>query len=107
MGFGQEGGGKGLGYILRGDEIDGEADGIGGAESGWADDGDFLGELSEVVELGSAVKGFDGVGAGKEEPIVGAEAGEGGVESAEGGGWDDLYGGDENGGRAEGFELRG
>jgi len=57
-----------------------------------------------VEELGAAVEGFDGVGAGEEEPIVSAEAGESGVECGEGGGRDDLDGGDEDGGRAEGFE---
>ena len=53
------------------------------------------------------MEGFDGVGAGEEEPVVGAEVGEGGVEGGEGVGWDDLDGGDEDGGRAEGFELGG
>ena len=50
-----------------------------------ADDGDFIGELGEPVELGTAMEGFDGVGAGEEKPVVGAEAGEGGVECGEGG----------------------
>ncbi len=60
-----------------------------------------------MEKLGAAVEGFEGVGAGEEEPVVGAEAGESGVERAEGGGRNDLDGGDENGGCAEGFELRG
>jgi len=34
-------------------------------------------------ELGAAVEGFDGVGTGEDEPVVGAEAGEGGVEGGE------------------------
>ncbi len=60
-----------------------------------------------MEELGAAVEGFDGVGAGEDEPVVGAEAGEGGVEGGEGGRGDDLDGGDEDGDCAEGFELGG
>ena len=104
---GSEGFGEGFGDVLRGDEVDGEADGIGGVQGGGADDGDVFGELGEVEELGSTVEGFDGVGAGEEEPVVGAEAGEGGVEGGEGRRGGDFDGGDEDGGRAEGFELGG
>ena len=67
----------------------------------------MFGELGEVEELGPAVEGFDGVGAGEDEPVVGSKAGESGVECGEGGGRDDLDGGDSHGGRAEGFELGG
>ena len=74
---------------------------------GWADDSDFFWQLGEVEELGATMEGFDGVGAGEDEPVVSAEAGEGGVEGSEGGWGDDLDGGDEDGGRAEGFELGG
>src|ERR1700679_1152870 len=45
--------------------------------------GCVFGKGGEVEELGGAGEGFDGVGAGKDEPVVGAEAGEGGVESSE------------------------
>ena len=65
------------------------------------------GELGEALELGTAVEGFDGVGAGEDEPVVGAETGEGGVEWGVGFGRGDLDSGDEDGGRAEGFELSG
>ena len=72
----------------------------------------FFGSWVRWRNLGAAVKGVDGVGAGEEEPVVvfaswGAEAGEGGIECGEGGGRDDLDGGDEDGGCAEGFELGG
>jgi len=60
-----------------------------------------------VQELSPAVEGFDGIGAGEDEPVVGAEAGEGGVECGEGRGGDDFDGGDRFGGCAEGFELGG
>jgi hypothetical protein len=106
-GFGKEGFDEGFGDVARGDQVDGEADGVGGAEGGRADGGDVFGELGEVEELGAAMEGFDGVGAGEEEPVVGAEAGEGGVEGGKGCGGDDFDGGDEDGGRAECFELGG
>ncbi len=74
-GFGEQGFGEGFGYVLRGDDVDGEADVVGRAEGGGADGGDVFWELGEMEELGAAVEGFDGVGAGEEEPVVGAEAG--------------------------------
>ncbi|MCU1252324.1 MAG: hypothetical protein JWQ49_5353 [Edaphobacter sp.] len=65
-------------------------------------------ELDGFEELGgAAVEGFDAVGAGEDEPVVGAEAGEGGVQGSEGGGGSDFDGRDEDGGRAEGFEACG
>src|SRR5579871_5865138 len=42
-GFREESCGEGLGDVLRGDQIDCETDGVGGAQSGGADDGDLLG----------------------------------------------------------------
>ncbi len=102
-----EGFGQGLGYVVRGDEVDGEADGFDGSGGGGTDDCDLFGDGGEVVELGSAVEGFDGVGAGEDEPVVGADGGEGGVEGVEGVGWGDLDGRDEDGRGAEGFELGG
>ena len=57
-----------------------------------------------MEELGAAVEGFDGVGAGEDEPVVGVKAGEGGVERGVGGGGSDLDGGDEDGDCAEGAE---
>jgi hypothetical protein len=89
---------------LRGDKIDGEADRVDCAQGGGTDDSDLFGELVETVELGSAMEDFDGVGASEEEPIIGAEAGKGGVEGGEGGGRSDLDGGDEERDRAERFE---
>ena len=53
------------------------------------------------------VEDFDGVGAGEEEPVVSVELGEGGVEGGVGCGGDDLDGGDEESGSAQGFELGG
>ena len=53
------------------------------------------------------VKDFDGVGAGEEEPVVVFELGECGIEEGVGVWRDDFDGGDEDGGRAEGFELSG
>jgi hypothetical protein len=50
------------------------------------------------------VEGFDGVGAGEEEPVEGAQAGERGVKGAEGGGWGELDGGDEDGFEAVGAD---
>ena len=88
--------GEGFADVARGDEVDGEADGIGCGESGGADDGDVFWELGEVEELGSAMKGFDGVGAGEEEPVVGAEAGESCVERGERDWGDDFDGWDED-----------
>ena len=72
----------------------------------------MLWELGEVEELGAAMEGFDGVGAGEDKPVVtltsgGAEVGEGCVEGGEGGGGDDFDGGDYDGGGSEGFELGG
>jgi hypothetical protein len=55
----------------------------------------------------AAVEGFDGVGAGEEEPVEAVEVGEGGVEGGEGGGVGELDGGDEDGIEAEGAELVG
>lgn len=105
--FGKERGGERFGDVLGRDEVDGESDGVGGAQGGRADDGYFFGKLGDVVELSAAVEGFDGVGAGEEKPVVRAEAGQCGVKSAEGGGGNDLDGGNEDGDRAEGFELSG
>ncbi len=54
-------------------------------------------------------EGFGGVGAGKEEPVVVVEVGEGGIERGEGGGLGEFDGGNEDGfeaGRAEGFGER-
>src|SRR6202042_303049 len=96
-----------FGYVLSGEEIDCQTDFVSGAEGGGTDGGDVPGELGEVEKLGATVKGFDGVGAGEDQPVVGAEAGEGGVEGGEGGRGGDLDGGDENGGGTEGFELGG
>ena len=58
------------------------------------------------------MEGFDGVGAGEEEPIESFVAGstetsDGGVECGEGRWRDDLDGGDEDGDCAESFELHG
>ena len=53
------------------------------------------------------VEDFDGVGAGEEEPVVGIELGEGSIEGGVGFGREDFDGGDEDGGRAKGFELGG
>ena len=92
---------------MRGDEVDGEADGFDGAGGGGAYDGDLFGDSGEAVELGAAVEGFDGVGAGEDEPVVGADGGESCVEGVEGFGWGDLDGGDENGSGAEGLEAGG
>ena len=78
-GFGKEGFGEGFCDVLRWDEVDGEADGVGGAKGGGADDCDVFRQLREVEELGSAMEGFDGVGAGEEKPVVSAETGESGV----------------------------
>jgi hypothetical protein len=66
-----------------------------------------FGQLREVEELGAAVEILDSIGAGEHEPVVGAEAGERGVKCGEGGGRNDLDGGDSHSGRAEGFELGG
>jgi hypothetical protein len=63
--------------------------------------------LAEAEQLGSTVEGFDCVRAGEDEPVVGAEAGQGSVEGGEGDGRRDLNGGDEDSGRSEGFELSG
>ena len=104
-GFGQEGVSERFADVLRWDEVDGKADVVGGAQSGGTDGGDVFGELSEAEELGAAVEGFDGVGAGEEEPVVGAEAGEGGVETGEGSRGRDLDGRDEDSGRSERFKL--
>lgn len=105
--FGEEGLGEGFANVLRRDEVDGEADGVGGAQGGGTDGGDVSWELGEAEELGAAVKGFDGVGTGEDEPVVRAEASEGGVEGGEGGWGNDLDCWDENWGCAEGFELGG
>ncbi len=48
---------------------------------------DLFGDGGDAVELGAAVEGFDGVGTGEDEPVVGADGGEGGVEGSEGVGW--------------------
>ena len=53
------------------------------------------------------VEDFDGVGTGEEEPVVVFELGECGIEEGVGVWRDDFDGGDEDGGRAEGFELSG
>ena len=53
------------------------------------------------------MEGFNGVGAGEEEPVEAVEVGEGGVEGSEGGGVDDLDGGDEDGFGAEGAQVVG
>src|SRR5437899_1005364 len=83
-----------------GDGADLKADALDGACGGGADDGDTARDGGEVVVpgavLGSAVEGFDGVGAGEDEPVVGADGGEGGVERGEGFGWGELDGGDED-----------
>ncbi len=91
---------------MRGDQVNAEADGFDGAGGGGAYDCDLFGDGGEAVELGAAMEGFDGVGAGEDEPVVGADSGEGGVEGVEGVGWGDFDGGDEDGRGAEGFERR-
>jgi hypothetical protein len=93
--------------VAGGDEIDGQADCVGGREGGGTDDGNLFGKLGEMEELGAAVEGVDGVGAGEEKPIVGAKASEGGIEGAEAGWGNDLYGGDKDGCSAESFKLNG
>jgi hypothetical protein len=122
--------GEGFGEVAGRNEVDGEADGLDSFGSGWADDGDagrwtlWLGEepwprarkcrsrSCGGLQAAPAVEGFDGVGTGEEEPVValaagGVELSEGGVEGGVGCGRDDLDGGDEDGGRAESFELGG
>jgi hypothetical protein len=106
-GFREEGLGEGFAGVLPGDKVRDEADVVGGALGGWTDDGDVLGELGKAEQLGPTVEGFDCVRAGEDEPIVSGEAGQGRVEGGEGDGWRDLNGGDEDSGRAEGFELSG
>jgi hypothetical protein len=103
-GVGDEGFGERFGDVLRGDEVDGEADSLHGLCGGGADDGDSLGDEGSIAAL---VKDFDGVGAGEEEPVEGFELGESGVERGVGCGGDDLDGGDEEGCGSEGFELGG
>jgi len=51
------------------------------------------------------VEGFDGVGAGEEEPVELVECGDGGVEGLEGGGVFEGDGGDEDGLGAEGTQA--
>jgi len=106
-GFGEEGFGERFCDVAWWDEIDGEADGIGSAHGGGADDGNMFGKLGDALKLSAAVEDFDGVRAGEEQPVVGAKAGESCVEAGVGFGWGDLDGGDEDGGRAESFELSG
>ncbi len=117
-----EGFGERFGYELGGDEIDCEADSLHCFCGGWTYGGD-LGEWAlrrmgrERIacaiahldfEAGHAlVEDFDGVGAGKDEPVEGFQIGEGGVEGDAGLGWGDFDSGDEDRGRAEGFELGG
>ena len=92
---------------MRGNEVDRQADLVGGAESGWADCCDVPGKLGEVEELGAAMEGFDGVGAGKDEPVIGAQAGQSGVKGGEGCGRGDLDCRNKDWGGSEGFELNG
>src|ERR1700738_5728326 len=87
------------------DEFDAETDGFGGAGGGGADDGDPAGDGGDAVELGATMEGVDGVGAGEDEPIVGADGGTRGVERAEGLGRGEFDGGDQDRDCAEGFEL--
>lgn len=104
-GLGEEGLGEGFGDVARGDKVHLEPDGLDRAGSGGADDGYPAGDGGEVVEPGAAVEGVDGVGAGEDEPVVGTDGGERGVEGGEGFGRGELDGGDEDGRCAEGLEL--
>jgi hypothetical protein len=129
-GVGSEFFGEGFGEVAGRDQVDGEADGLDGFGGGWADDGDagrwtvWLGVEPWLrarrggsrscggMQVATMVEGFDGVGAGEEEPVValaagGVELGEGGVERSVGRRRDDLDGGNEDGGRAESFEVGG
>ena len=54
-----------------------------------------------------AVEGFDGVGAGEEEPVEAVELGERGIERGEGSGVDYFDGGDEDGLGAKRAEVLG
>ena len=52
------------------------------------------------------MKGFDGVGAGEDKPVEALELRQSGIERGIAFGWNDLDGGNKDGGRAEGLEPR-
>src|SRR5665213_697841 len=104
VGLGSEGFGKRFGDVLWGDEIDLEADSLHCPRGGGADDGDALWLEGRVLAL---VEDFDGVDAGKEQPVVTFELSEGGVESGIAFGGNDLDGGYKDRSRTEGLQPGG
>src|SRR6185437_5833772 len=96
--------GEGFGDVLRGNEVDLQADSLHCSGGGRAYDSDSLWGEHSVATL---MEDFDGVGAGEEEPVEIFEPCQCRVEGRICFGRDDFDGGDEDGDRAESFELNG
>ena len=84
-GMGCESGRERLGDSVRGDEVGGLRNaGFGeGACGGGPDSGDTARMGRQVESAGARRKGADGVGRGEEQPVVGAERDQRGIERAE------------------------
>ncbi len=94
--------GQRFGYVLWGDEVCLEAEGLQSLGGGRADGGDLQGWGDWVLR-----EGFDGVGAGQDQPVEGGQVGQSLVECCGVFGRGDLDGGDEDWFGSKGLELGG
>ncbi len=72
LGLRDKRGSQRLGNVLRGNKVDGQANGVGCAERCGTDHCDLFGELGEVVKLGATMERFYAVSARKDKPVVGS-----------------------------------